>query len=106
MRLLFAMAVLLLTSACGSTASPADVDCSPCGADEVCWYDYDFEKDAYVGHCAAWPSFCDANRTCGCLDNQQGPNGEQFCDPFGVQNSGSCRELNGRPLMFCETNLG
>ncbi|MEQ9499710.1 MAG: hypothetical protein RIT81_22720 [Deltaproteobacteria bacterium] len=99
---------LLLFVGCTGSDGPSldQVDCSACSADQVCWYDYDLDADAYRGHCAAWPSYCDADRSCECIDTQRGPGGEAFCDDFGVQNSDVCEVHEGRPLVYCETNLG
>lgn len=107
MRLWTTLLLFALVGCSGSDGpSLGDVDCSACGADELCWYDYDIEADAYQGHCAAWPTTCDADRTCTCIDDQRGPNGEAFCDPHGVQNDNACTMHEGRPLVYCETNLG
>ncbi len=103
----FTLAALILAGCTGSEGASLDqVDCSACGADEVCWYDLDLEADAYRTHCAPWPTYCADDKSCACLDTQRDADDRAFCDAFGVQNSNACEVRDARPVIYCETNLG
>lgn len=100
--------IIALVLGCGedSPPTPEDVDCSSCGSD-LCWYDYDIDADEFVGHCAPWPQQCLADQSCACLNTETDLDGNLFCTGVGgAQNTDACELVNGRPLIYCETNLG
>ena len=102
------LALVLLVTVCSCSrlpSTPEEIDCSACG-DDLCWYDYDIERDGYVAHCAPWPDQCTNDRSCECLDSETDANGLLFCDQFGVSRSDACDVIDGRLLIYCETNLG
>ncbi len=88
------------------SSSGTEPDCSGCSDDELCWYTVDFD-DSVTTTCAAWPQWCDTDRTCDCLETQTDPDGQKFCDSIGAaQNTNACELVDERPVLFCETRLG
>lgn len=89
----------------GTTGS-TEPDCSACGDDQLCWYTIDFD-DAVLTTCAPWPDWCAEDQTCDCIDTQTNADGMLYCDTIGgAHNSNACEEIDGRPVLFCETRLG
>lgn len=84
-------------------------DCSACSDDELCWYTIDFD-DAYITHCDPWPSWCEDDRSCDCLETETSPDeGVLYCETSevgGAQNTDACEVIDDRPVLFCETRLG
>ena len=111
--MLLRLALALLVARSGGsdgTSSSDEPDCSACSDDELCWYEFASAGGnnlEAITHCDPWPSWCDADRTCDCINTQVSAEGESACDIHGgIMNSNACEEIDGRPVLYCETMLG
>ena len=89
-----------------STIWPEDVDCSPCAASEICWYQYDIDADAHFASCKALPASCAADASCDCIDaSEANSDADAVCAGYEY-NTDSCSTVEDRPVVYCEVNLG